>query len=118
MKISLSKTDTYVPKWRDNRKLPGDQQVTVEYKLMTAEQEERYSEMYLRREGEDDFGMTVKTHAVEIWDECVIKVNGLNDGAKPLTDPKKVRAIPGIYELVTEVVAVIKQGITEEDSKN
>ena len=118
MQIRMSATDTYIPKWRDNRKLPEDQQVNVEYKLMTAEQEERFSTMYLRREGDDDFGMTVKTHAVEIWDECVTKVNGLNDGAKPITDPKKVRTIPGIYELVTEVVAVIKQGIAEADSKN
>ncbi len=118
MQIKLSATSTYVPKWRDNRKLPEGEQVHVEYKLMTAEQEERFSEMYLRREGDDDFGMTVKTHAVEIWDECVTKVIGLNDGEKPILKPKAVREIPGIYELITEVVAIIKQGITEEDSKN
>ncbi len=119
MQVSLAKTRTYIPKCWKNRKAAKDKQVTVEYKLMTAEQEERFSEMYLHRSGDDGFGMTVKTHAVEIWDECVTKVVGIGiDGGAPITDPKKVREIPGIYELVSEMAAVIKRGLTEEDSKN
>ena len=119
MKVSLAKHNTYVPKCMGNRKLKGENQVSVEYTLMTAEEEEKYSTMYLKREGEDDFGMTVETHAVEIWDACVTKVVGLFDvNDKAITDPKAVREIPGIYELVTEVAAVIKRGLTEADSKN
>ncbi len=119
MKVSLSKSRTYAPKCLGNRKLKGDNQITVEYMLMTAEEEEKYSDLYLRREGDDDFGMTVKTHAIEIWDAKVTKVNGIWDTeGNAITDPEKVRNIPGIYELVSEVAAIIKRGLTEADSKN
>ena len=118
MKIDLSKSRVYVPKCMRNRKLPKDQQINVEYTLMTAEQEERFSTMHLSRLGDDNMEMTVETHANEIWDACVTKVNGLNDGEKPILDPKKVREIPGIYELITEVAGIIKQGLTETDLKN
>ncbi|KKL79301.1 hypothetical protein LCGC14_2016200 [marine sediment metagenome] len=119
MKVSLSITNTYVPEWRCNTSLPEAEQLRVTYRLMTAEQEERFSTMYLRREGEDDFGMTVQPHAVEIWGECVTAVANLEDlDGKPITDAKKVLDIPGVYELVTEVVAIIKRGVTEADSKN
>ena len=119
MKVSISKSNIYVPECMGNPELPEAEQVIIEHTLMTAEQEEKFSTMYLRREGKDDFGMTVKTHAVEIWDACVTKVTNIEDmDGKPITDPKAVREIPGIYEMVTEVAAVIKRGLTEEDSKN
>ena len=118
MRVSLSLTDQYIPEWRGNRDLPDDEQIKVTYRLMTAEQEEKYSTLYMRRGTGDDYSMDVKTHAVEIWDECVTTVTGLVGDSGPITDPKQVRAIPGIYGLVTEVVAVIKRGISEDELKN
>ena len=119
MRVNLAISNEYVPECMGNRDLPEDEQVTVTYRFMTASQEEQYSTMYLRREGDDDFGMTVKTHAVGIWTNCVTAVSGLTDqDGKPITNPAQVLEVPGIYEMVSEVAAVIKRGLTEIDSKN
>jgi hypothetical protein len=93
MKIKLSRTDTYTPKWNGNRKLPTEEQVSVEYRYMTCEEEERWSvirPIYSTKPDEArDITMDVQTHANDIWDACVIKVNGLADeNGVPVTDPK------------------------------
>jgi len=109
----------YEPRCMGNPKLPKAERVVVSYRLMTAEQEEKYSTMYLQRGGDDDFGMTVEPHAVEIWTECVTSVAGLEDeSGKALVTAKDVLKVPGIYEMVQEVAAVIKRGLSEEDLKN
>lgn len=122
MKVRLSRTDTYIPKWNGNRDLPPDEQVVIEYRYMTCEEEERWSlirPVYNTKEETGEVRVDYNTHANDIWDACVTSVRGLcGDDDKPLTDPKAVRKVPGIYALVTEVVAEIKQGISEADSKN
>ena len=89
---------------------------------MTAEQEEKYSTIVPKYKGTEDkmnVEVEIHTNANAIWDDCVKKVSGLYDeNDKELTDPKKVRNIPGIYGLITEVVAHIKKGIEEEEVKN
>jgi hypothetical protein len=123
LKIKLSRTDTYIPKWNGNRKLPTSDQVKIEYRFMTCEEEEKYSALrpvFSSDKSEvRDVTIDVHTHANEIWDVCVKKVDGLtDDNGVGITDPRKVRAVPGVYGLVTEVVAEIKTGITVEQSKN
>jgi hypothetical protein len=117
MKITIAQSGTYVPKWHGNLSLPADEQVKVDYQYMTAEQEEKYVKMIPRYKGEEvviDFDSNVNA----IWDECVLRVHNLHGSAGEITDPKVVRNIRGIYGLITEVVAHIKQGLTEEESKN
>jgi len=123
MKVKVARQDVYVPEWRGNRKLPEAEQIKVDFTFMTAEQEEKYSTIVPRYKGTDMDKMNVEveihTNANAIWDECVKRVTGLFDeNDKEITDPKKVRNIPGIYGLITEVVAQIKKGIDEEKSKN
>ena len=123
MRVKVARDDVYIPRWRGNKKLPKDDQVKVVYSYMTAEQEEKYSDLQPKYVSEDEkmhYEIEVKYNVNAIWDECVKKVQGLfdEDTDKEITDPKKVREIPGIYGLVSEVVGHIKKGIDEEESKN
>lgn len=123
MKIKLARTDIYVPRWNGNRSFPDSEQVKVEYRFMTCEEEERFSKVqpiYNVAEGKtQEIMVNYEQHANDIWRACVKKVSGLadEDGAE-ITDPKKVADIPGMYALITEVVAEIKRGLTEADLKN
>ena len=125
MKVKVARQDTYIPRWRGNRDLPEDEQIRVEYSYMTAEQEEKYSEMQPKYVSEDDkmhYEIEVKYNINAIWDDCVKKVSGLfwDDGKvdKEYTSPKEIMKIPGIYTLISEVVGHIKKGIDEDESKN
>ena len=123
MKVKVARQDVYIPRWRGNRDLPDDEQVKVEYSYMTAEQEEKYSDLQPKYVSENDkmhYEIEVKYNVNAIWNECVKKVSGLFDeeSGKEITDPKKVREIPGIYTLISEVVGHIKQGIEEDEAKN
>lgn len=123
MRVKVARQDIYIPRWRGNRDLPEEEQIKVEYSYMTAEQEEKYSEMQPKYVSEDDkmhYEIEVKYNINAIWDDCVKKVYGLFDEEtnKEITSPKAVRGIPGIFTLISEVVGQIKKGIDEEESKN
>ena len=121
MKINITGKSVYVPKWNGNRLLPAEQQVSVEYRYLTCDEEEKFSKFVPRYKGEkkDEMELEIKTNANEIWDLCVQKVNGLvDDAGTDITDPKALRKVPGTYELVTEIVALIRKGISEEELKN
>jgi hypothetical protein len=121
VKINISNKYTYVPKWNGNRKLPPAEQVSVSYRFMTCEEEEKYSQFIPKYKGDkrDEVELEIKTNANEIWDICVQRVDGLKDeNGKDLTDPKAVRKIAGTYGLITELVGIIRKGIGEEDQKN
>lgn len=123
MKIKLSRTDIYIPKWNGNRSLPESEQVKVEYRFMTCEEEERFSlirPVYNVADGKtQEVSVNYDLHANDIWRACVKKISGLQDeNDTEITDPKKVADIPGMYSLITELVAEIKRGLTETDLKN
>lgn len=123
MKVKIAREDVYVPKWKGNRNLPEAEQIKIEFSYMTAEQEEKYSTIIPRYKGADkediDVEIEIHTNANAIWMGCIKKVNGLFDEKdKGISSPKEVLDIPGIYGLITEVVAHIKQGIEEEEAKN
>jgi hypothetical protein len=123
LKVKVARSDIYIPRWRGNKDLPEDEQIRVEYSYMTAEQEEKYSDLQPKYVSEDDkmhYEIEVKYNINAIWEECVKKVMGLVDeeSGKEISDPKKVKNIPGIYGLITEVVGHIKKGIDEEEVKN
>lgn len=123
MKIKIARQDTYIPQWRNNRDLPEDEQIEIEYSYMTAEQEEKYSDLQPKYVSENDnmhYEIEVKYNINAIWTECVKKVTGLfnEDDGKEVTTPKDVKNIPGIYGLITEVVGHIKRGIEEDEAKN
>ena len=123
MKVKLSRTDIYIPNWNGNRSLPESEQVKVEYRFMTCEEEERFSvvrPVYNMAEGKtQEITVNYDLHANDIWRACVKKVSGLQDEAGvEITEPKKVADIPGMYSLITEVVAEVKRGLTEADLKN
>ena len=122
MRVSLAKELTYIPKWNGNRKLKKEEQVVVTYRYMTSQEEEELSVITPKYKIGDKSGeseIEIKPKSIEVWDKCVIRVSGLVDEKDtPITEPAKVRAIPGIYELVTEVVAEIRKGFTGEEEKN
>jgi len=120
MKVNLTITQTYVPEWRGNRSLPEGEQIVVTYRLMSAEQEERFAKMSAKSDGKGEYLVNIEPKAVEIFGACVTHVAGLFDMAgTPITEAKDVLAVPGIYELIGDVAAEIKKGmLTEEDSKN
>jgi hypothetical protein len=120
MKVRIARADVYTPKWRGNRDLPKADQISVEYKLLTAEQEERFSSISPEYDkGGEIARIKVETHANAIWDECVVKVFNLtDDNGKAIESPAKVKEIPGVYSLITEVVAQIKRGLDEIELKN
>ena len=123
MKVPITRAAVYTPKWRGNDKLPEVEQIRIEYKLLTAEQEERFSSIAPEYENDGkDIKVTrikVETHANQIWAECVVKVfNFVGDDGKPIENPIEVQKIPGVYGLITEVVAQIKKGIDEGLASN
>ena len=120
MKVSLSITQKFTPEWRGNRDLPTDEQIVVTYRLMTAEQEERFARMSAKSDGSGEYMVNIEPKAVEIFGACVTHIAGLFDTAgAPITEAAEVLKIPGIYDLIGDVAAEIKKGlITEEDSKN
>ena len=125
MRVKVAREDIYIPQWRGNRDLPDEEQIKIEYSLMTAAQEEKFSELQPKYVNEGDqvhYEVEVRYNINAIWDECVKSIKNFiwDDGKKeiPVTDPKKIQDVPGIYDLITEVVAHIKRGITEDDRKN
>ena len=123
MKVKIARQDVYIPDWKNNKKLPEMEQIKVEFSYMTAEQEEKFSTIVPKYRGTETDKMNVEveihTNANAIWNDCVKKVNGLFDeNDKEITIPSKVMEIPGIYGLITDVVAYIKLGIEEEEIKN
>ena len=123
MKVKVARQDTYIPRWRGNRELPEDEQIRVEYSYMTAEQEEKYSDLqpkYVSEDNQMHYEIEVKYNVNAIWNECVKKVTGLynEDTGKEINLPKEVAKVPGIYGLISEVVGHIKQGIEEDEVKN
>jgi hypothetical protein len=121
MRVNISGKQEYTPKWNGNRKLPAADRLRVEYRYMSCEEEEQFSLFIPKYDTGDTSSveLEIKSHANEIWDLCVVKVHGFVDEAgKEITDPKAVRKVPGVYGLVTEVVAEIRKGITEEEAKN
>jgi hypothetical protein len=121
MKVNISGKDIFIPKWNSNREAPEAERIRVEYRYLTAEEEEKYTNLIPKYDTKDtsNIELEIKTHANEIWDLCVSAVHNLYDtNNKEITDPKAIRKIPGIYGLVTEVVGKIRQGITEAEIKN
>jgi len=123
LKVKIARQDVYIPQWKKNRDLPEDEQVKVEFSYMTAEQEEKYSDLQPKYVSENDnmhYEIEVKYNINAIWNECVKKVTGLfnEDTNKEVTAPGEVKKIPGIYGLITEVVGHIKRGIDEGEAKN
>ena len=125
MFLKISREDTYIPHWRGNRKLKEDEQIKVTFHYMTADQEERYTKFKPIYRGTaidklQEVEMSIETHANDIWDGCVTNITKIFDEAskKEITNPAEVRKIPGIYSLITEMVAYIKKGIDEVDEKN
>lgn len=126
MRLKVAREDTYEPTWLDNRKSPEKDRIKITFRFMTAEQEEKYTKMRPRYRGNmaaeeiNEVEMDVESHNIEIWDDCVIKVEGIvNDATdEPITNPKAIREIPGVYGLVTEVVAHIKSGLEGLAEKN
>jgi hypothetical protein len=124
MRLKVTRTDTYIPEWYNNKK--DSAPIKVSFKWQTSEQEEKFSKMrptYRGNMAEEDIQeveMDLESHICAIWDECVISVENVidDDTGKPITDPKKVREIPGTYGLVTEVVAHIKAGFEALEEKN
>ena len=129
MFLKVSREDTFVPDWNNNKKEPGDQQIKVHFKYMTAEVEEKYSKMRPTYKGnlenmtgeDQEITMDLESHVCDIWDDCVIRVDNIFDDDKPtvtITKPLAVRNIQGTYGLITEVVAHIKQGFEAQEEKN
>ena len=129
MRLKVSREDTYVPEWNNNKKEPADQQIKVYFKYMTSEVEEKYSKMRPTYKGnlddmagkDQEITMDLESHVCDIWDDCVTKVDNIFDDDKPtlaIAKPLVVRNIPGTYGLITEVVAHIKQGFEAQEEKN
>lgn len=115
----LAREGEYIPNWNRNKELKSADQIKVIYRYMTSVEEEQHTKISSKYYAQDvGIEMNIETKANEIWDLCVISIQGLfNDNKKEITDPKEVQKIPGIYGLITEVVAQIKKGI-EIDLKN
>ena len=121
MQIRVSRDDIYIPKCWGNRKLKEDEQIKVHFSYMTSEQEEKYTKLRPKYTGEkqQDVEMIIESHANEIWYACVKRVENLiNEKTQKEMTSAEVRAAPGMYELITEVVAHIKVGIEGLDAKN
>jgi hypothetical protein len=120
VEVRISGNYKYIPKWRGNDKLPESEQIVVHHTYLTPEQEEKYSTFHPVYKGKEEVELEIKTNAVAIWNTCVQSVAGFTDAESklPITDPKKIATIPGMFGLITEVVAHIKKGFDEEELKN
>ena len=122
MKVKVARDDVYVPKWRDNRKLPETEQIKVYFKYMTAAQEERFTIFKPKYNDDktDKVDIEIIVDEVAVWNECVTKIEGLVDEktGKPITLPSVVSEMPHSYQLITEVTAYIRRNLEGEERKN
>ena len=124
MHLKIAREDEFIPEWNHNKK--DSASIKIHFKFMTSEQEERFAKMRPTYHGDmantEDQEITIdlESHNNDIWDACVTSVENVidEDTNKPVTKPLAIRNIPGIYGLVTEVVAHIKGGIEALEEKN
>ena len=117
--IFLSKQATYIPQCCGNKDLPEDEQVKFHVRAMSGAEEEKYTMIFSSVKDGDVQKMMIEPKAVALFEGQVDKVEGVFDGdKKPVTTAKEFTKLPGTYEYITETVAFIRNGLTEQDLKN
>lgn len=117
--IFLSKEATYIPKCNGNRDLPDAEQVKFDVRAMTGEEEEKLSSVITTARDGALQKIIIEPKAVPLFENQVSKVYGVyKEKNIPVTEAKEFTKLPGTYEYITETVAFIRNGLTEDDIKN
>lgn len=117
--IFLSKQARYIPRCNWNRDLPEDEQVQFDCHAMTGAEEEKFTMIFSSVKDGDNQKLLIEPKAVALFESQVDKVyNVFGDDKKPITTAKEFVKLPGTYEYITETVAFIRNGLTEQDVKN
>lgn len=115
MKLNLRKTDTYIPEWNENRNLPENEQIEVEFEYLTTADKE---ELFI-----DKNDKSVGSIAKQCWLKKVKKIHRLDimvDGELTSATAENILNLPDMFELFTEVASHIftASSLNREQSKN
>ena len=113
MTVTLSRSAIYIPEWNGNKELPEEEQISVEYEYLTAEDRNKY----LLTDAKS-FGETARA----VFRDKVKKIRNLDlviDGKKVPAIPENILSAPDMYNFFSEVsVEIITASqLTKEDKK-
>jgi len=119
--IFLSKSCLYIPKCNGNEKLPDKEQVKFDVHALTGEEEEKFTLMFSSMTEDGKQKLVIEPKAVAMFKSQVDRVYGVYKDAKgkeAVTDAADFVGLPNTYEYITETVAFIRNGMTEQELKN
>jgi hypothetical protein len=99
MKVQIKRTDTYVPKWNGNRKLPESEQVKVHYHFLSFEEQERLVKVDENNKTVLNFAGGVASQ-VDTIDNLTVEADGEE---KAITTGGELVAEPAVADLAMEV---------------
>ena len=99
MRITIKRTDTYVPKWNGNRKLPEAEQVKVHYHFLSFEEQERLVSLDSSSKAVLNFAAGVASQVDRI-DNLTVDADGEE---KDITSGGELVAEPAVADLALEV---------------
>ncbi len=113
MKLNLKLQDIYIPNWKNNKDLPENEQIKIHFKYLTLAD----------RESLIDKNISIMALSKKIWNNNVIKIEGLNitvDGETIEFKPQSIFDLPDLNELFEETTAhiITASSLTEVQKKN
>lgn len=114
MKLVLQRTGTYVPEWNDNKKLPEEEQIMVDFTYITASEKDAFSQS-----SDGNYA----TLAKKVWLQNVKKIHNLEvlvDGDIVNATPENLLNLPDTWDFYVEVATHIfnASSLNQEQLKN
>lgn len=110
MKVLINRGLVYVPAWNGNKKLPKEEQVSVQYRYMTGPEREKIFDVDLEfnEDGKPKGGYKVKMEREKIIRTCVEKIVNMtvDDGGKDregtVDDLFNLSELSGLYRELSD----------------
>lgn len=138
MKVSISRTGIYIPKWNGNRDLPTDEQITVEFSYLSFDERRRFikrtkpvitiTDPEKKTDAELDAEIneqhTQITMTVDADDNAIAAamkpiVKNLEDtDGNPISVWADILKAPQLSGLADEIINELSKSVGETDSKN
>ena len=103
MKIYVKRTETFIPEWNNNKSLPVEEQISVEFSYLTVQEKE---EMFAKDSGNESTGSIAR----KVFLNNVKKINNLVidvEGEIVPATPENILGLPDFFELYSEVATHI-----------
>ena len=117
--IILTKKAKYIPRCKGNRDLSENEQVAFDVRGLSGEEEEKFTMNFSSVTDGGVQKLLIEPKAIALFKSQVEHVYNVQDEKKKdVTDAADFVKLFDVYEYITETVAFIRTGLTEQDSKN